>query len=101
MRVRTTYLPCPADHSGNTTEETRTTWGSWEGSSDRIATNLFLVPMASRNEMIERGFVSDHGVALCSERVTLMFTRYQPVGRTQVGVTLEDYRLTGDGGDGQ
>jgi hypothetical protein len=101
MRVRVSYLPCPADQSGHNTEETRTIWSNWEGSTDAMPTDLFLVPVANRNEMIESGFPDENGVALCPERATLTFTRYQPVRRTQIGVTIPDYRLKLGGADEQ
>lgn len=93
MRVRDTYQPCPSDHRADVPEETRTVWSNWEGSSDRIATDLFLVPVAVRNEMFGNSFVTEKGVAMCPVRASLTFTQYAPVRRTERSLTVEGFQL--------
>ena len=101
MRVRVSYLTCPSDHVGAGPEWKRTWWSNWEGSSEAMAPALFLVPVVSRNQGIGNSFWSFDGVAMCPQQTALTFTRYEPVRRTQVSVTIPDYRLAPEAAEEQ
>jgi hypothetical protein len=93
MSMLETYQACPSEHVAAGPTDKRQVWSSWEGSSDAIPTDFFLAPVASRSQTIGSGFPNENGVAMCPVAGSIVFTQFEPVRRTQVNVTVEDFRL--------
>jgi hypothetical protein len=93
MSVWETYQACPSEHVAAGAPEKKLVWSTWEGSSDAVPTDFFLVPVATRSQTIGSGFPNENGVAMCPVAGTIVITQFEPVRRTQVNVTVEDFRL--------
>jgi hypothetical protein len=93
MSMLETYQACPSEHVDAGVPEKKQLWSAWAGSSDAIPTDYFLVPVATLSQTIGSGFPNEKGVAMCPVGGSLVFTQFEPVRRTQVSLTVQDFRL--------
>lgn len=93
MSMLETYQACPSEHGAVVAPVKKLVWSAWAGSSDAIPTDFFLVPVATRSQTIGSGFPNENGVAMCPVAGSIVFTQFEPVRRTQVSLTVADFRL--------